>query len=61
MTADFQYQDMLPTGEHHETPYRLLTTDGVRTVEAPARHLLEVDPAVLNLLTTEAKSNTAHS
>ena len=60
MTADFQYQDMLPTGEHHETPYRLLTTDGVRTVEAAGRHFLEVDPAVLSLLTAEAMRDIAH-
>ena len=51
---------MLPTGEHHETPYRLLTTDGVRTVEAAGRHFLEVDPAVLSLLTAEAMRDIAH-
>ena len=51
---------MLPMGEHHDTPYRLLTTDGVRTVEAAGRHFLEVDPAVLSLLTAEAMRDIAH-
>ncbi len=60
VTADFQYQDMLPMGEHHDTPFRLLTTDGVRTVEAAGRHFLEVDPAVLSLLTAEAMRDIAH-
>jgi fumarate hydratase, class I len=60
VTADFQYQDMLPNGEHHDTPYRLLTTEGVRTVEAAGWHFLEVDPAVLSLLTAEAMRDIAH-
>jgi fumarate hydratase class I len=51
---------MLPSGEHHDTPYRLLTTDGVRTVEAAGRTFLEVDPAVLSLLTAEAMRDIAH-
>ena len=30
---------MLPPAQHHDTPYRLLTTDGVRTIEAAGRQL----------------------
>ena len=41
-------------------PYRLLTTDGVRTVEAAGRRFLEVDPAALTLLTAEAMRDIAH-
>ncbi len=51
---------MLPAGEHHDTPYRLLTSDGVRPIEAAGRQLLEVDPAVLTLLTAEAMRDIAH-
>lgn len=32
--ADFRYEDMLPIGDD-PTPYRLLTTEGVETVEGP--------------------------
>ena len=41
--ADFAYEDLLPIGAD-ETPYRLLTTDGVRSVDGPGgRTFLEVD------------------
>ena len=51
---------MLPAGGHDDTPYRLVTTDGVRTVEAAGRRFLEVDPALLTLLTAEAMRDIAH-
>ncbi len=35
MTAEFAYAPLLPLGED-TTEYRLLTTDGVDVVEAPA-------------------------
>ena len=57
--AEFDYTEMLPTGPD-ETPYRLLTTDGVRTVEAAGRTFLEVDPAALTLLTDTAMHDIAH-
>ena len=34
--ADFAYEDLLPIGAD-ETPYRLLTTEGVRAVDGPGR------------------------
>ena len=47
--ADFAYEDLLPIGAD-ETPYRLLTTEGVRTVEGPGgRTFLEVGPEALRL------------
>ncbi len=60
MSDDFVYQDMLPAGHHDDTPYRLLTTDGVSTSRAGGRELLEVDPAVLTLLTAEAMRDMSH-
>ena len=60
MSNDFVYQDMLPAGQHDDTPYRLLTTDGVSTIRAGGRELLEVDPAVLTMLTAEAMRDISH-
>ncbi|MGJ3508476.1 fumarate hydratase [Enemella sp. A6] len=58
--AEFAYEDLLPLGED-ETPYRLLTTEGVRTVEGPGgRTFLEVDPEALRLLTETAMHDIAH-
>lgn len=56
---DFRYSDLLPTGRD-ETPYRLLTTEGVSTFEANGRTFLQVDPAALRLLTAEAMHDIAH-
>ena len=36
--ADFAYSDLLPTGPD-ETPYRLVTTEGVSAVEADGQTL----------------------
>ena len=49
---DFEYADLLPTGPD-ETPYRLLTTEGVSTVEAGGRTFLQVEPEALRLLTDD--------
>ncbi|WP_405496050.1 fumarate hydratase [Nocardia sp. NBC_00511] len=60
MTApDFLYSDLLPIGKD-ETPYRLLTTEGVSTFEAGGRTFLQVDPEVLRLLTAEAMHDISH-
>ncbi len=56
---DFSYADLLPTGAD-ETPYRLLTTDGVRTLDAGGRSFLEVAPEALTLLTDTAMHDIAH-
>ena len=47
---EFRYSDLLPSGAD-ETPYRLLSTEGVSTFEANGRTFLQVDPAALELLT----------
>jgi fumarate hydratase, class I len=57
--ADFTYTDLLPLGPA-DVDYRLLTTEGVSTVEAAGRSFLEVDPEALRLLTAEAMRDIAH-
>ena len=59
MEDDFRYSDLLPTGRD-ETPYRLLSTEGVSTFEAGGRTFLQVEPAALRLLTSEAMHDIAH-
>lgn len=58
--AQFAYEDLLPIGAD-DTPYRLLTSEGVRTVEGPGgRTFLEVDPEALRLLAQTAMHDIAH-
>ena len=58
--ADFAYEDLLPLGED-PTPYRLLTTEGVSTVEGPGgAPFLRVEPEALRLLTETAMHDIAH-
>ncbi|HCK78680.1 MAG TPA: fumarate hydratase [Actinobacteria bacterium] len=57
--ADFDYTDLLPTGPD-ETPYRLVTSDGVEVVEAAGRTFLQVQPEALRLLTFEAMRDISH-
>jgi fumarate hydratase, class I len=57
--SDFQFQEMLPLGTD-ETPYRLLSRDGVSTFEAAGKTFLRVDPQALTLLTRTAMRDIAH-
>jgi fumarate hydratase class I len=57
---EFRFTDLLPHAEADTTPYRLLTTEGVRTVEAGGRTFLEVDPEALRLLAETAMHDIAH-
>ena len=58
--TDFAYSDVLPVGDD-ETPYRLLTTDGVSVVDGPGgRQFLEVAPEALRRLTETAMHDIAH-
>ncbi|SUE17151.1 fumarate hydratase class I [Rhodococcus gordoniae] len=58
--ADFLYEDLLPIGED-PTEYRLLTTEGVSTVEGPdGRTFLKVEPEALRLLTETALHDISH-
>ncbi|MDT3399954.1 fumarate hydratase [Streptomyces sp. B1866] len=56
---EFAYTDLLPLGED-TTPYRLVTTEGVRTVQAAGRTFLTVEPEALRLLAEEAMHDIAH-
>ena len=57
---EFEYEDLLPLGADN-TAYRLLTKEGVRTVEGPdGRSFLEVAPEALRLLTETAMHDIAH-
>jgi fumarate hydratase class I len=56
---DFRYTPLLPTGPD-ETPYRLLTSDGVSTVTALGRAFLQVEPAALQLLAHAAIRDVSH-
>ena len=57
---EFRYADMLPIG-HDETPYRLLTTEGVEVVDGPdGRKFLKVAPEALTLLAETAMHDIAH-
>jgi fumarate hydratase class I len=57
--SEFVYQDLLPLGED-ATPYRRLTTEGVRRVTLGDRTFLEVDGAALTRLAREAMRDIAH-
>ncbi|MGW8811801.1 fumarate hydratase [Gordonia terrae] len=56
---EFLYSDLLPTGAD-ETPYRLITTDGVSTFSAGGRTFLQVDPEAIRRLTAEAMHDISH-
>jgi len=56
---EFDYSPMLPIGPD-ETPYRLLTTDGIDTFEAGGRTFLTVEPEVLRALTETAVHDMEH-
>jgi fumarate hydratase class I len=55
----FRYSDLLPIGPD-ETPYRLVTTEGVSTFEAGGRTFLQVAPEAVQRLTAEAMHDIAH-
>ncbi|MBK6669083.1 MAG: fumarate hydratase [Actinobacteria bacterium] len=57
--TDFAYSELLPLGAD-DTPYRLLTTDGVSTFEAGGERFLRVEPEALTLLTSTAMRDIAH-
>ncbi|MCW2867454.1 MAG: fumA [Marmoricola sp.] len=56
---DLDYSDLLPIGPD-DTPYRLVTTEGVSTFEVDGRTFLKVEPEALRRLTAEAMHDIAH-
>jgi fumarate hydratase class I len=57
--TDVAFTELLPIGPD-ETPYRLLTSEGVSTVEAAGRTFLQIEPEALTLLTRTAFRDIAH-
>ena len=57
--SDPTFTELLPLGPD-TTEYRCISTDGVRTVDTPLGAMLDVDPAAIRLLTTEAMREIAH-
>ena len=56
---EFLYSDLLPTGAD-ETPYRLITTEGVSTISVDGQTFLKVDPEAIRRLTAEAMHDISH-
>ncbi|HWG11696.1 MAG TPA: fumarate hydratase [Streptosporangiaceae bacterium] len=56
---EFGYSDLLPLGDD-DTPYRLLSTEGVRTRQSFGTTFTEVEPQALTLLTSTAMHDIAH-
>ena len=56
---DFDFTELLPLGDD-DTPYRLVTTEGVSTFETPEGTFLKVDPEAIRQLTAEAMHDIAH-
>jgi fumarate hydratase class I len=56
---EFAYTDLLPLGQD-DTEYRLLTTEGVSTLQAGDRTFLQVEPEALRLLTETAIHDISH-
>jgi fumarate hydratase class I len=55
----FEFQTLLPA-KHEDTPYRLITTEGVSTKKAFGKRFLVVEPSALTRLTDEAMADIAH-
>lgn len=56
---NFSYSDLLPLGED-TTKYRLVSREGVSVVKLGEREFLQVEPAALELLTSEAIHDINH-
>ena len=57
---DFQYQEMFPHATHIETPWRLLSSDGVSVDTFHGRKMLVVQPSALTLLAAAAIRDISH-
>jgi fumarate hydratase class I len=56
---EFDFTELLPLGPD-STEYRLLTTDGVATLDTAAGRFLRVEPEALTLITETAMRDIAH-
>ncbi|WP_285751186.1 fumarate hydratase [Lentzea sp. NBRC 105346] len=60
MPTTFEYSDVLPLAKDTHTEYRLVTSEGVKVVEAGGRKFLEIAPETLTLLAKEAIRDIQH-
>ena len=58
-SPEFEFTELFPLA-HDDTPFRLVTTDGVSTVETPLGTMLKVEPSAITRLTQEAMRDIAH-
>ena len=56
---EFAFTELLPLGADN-TPYRLVTTEGVSTFDTPEGTFLNVEPEAIRQLTAEAMREIAH-
>ncbi len=56
----FEYQEILASSHHDDTPFRQLTSDHVSTFTARGKTFLDVAPAALTLLAKTAMRDIAH-
>jgi len=56
---EFEFTEILPLGEDN-TPYRLVTTEGVSSFDTPEGTFLRVSPEALTRITREAMRDIAH-
>ena len=57
--AEFDFTELFPQTPH-DTPWRLVSTEGVSTVDTPLGTMLRVEPEALTRLTQEAMRDIAH-
>lgn len=57
--AEFKYEDMFQLGKD-STEYRLLSKDGISTIEIEGKSYLKVSPESMTLLTQEAMKDVSH-
>jgi fumarate hydratase class I len=58
-SPEFEFTELFPLA-HDDTPFRLVTTEGVSTVETPLGTMLKVEPSAITRLTSEAMRDIAH-
>jgi fumarate hydratase class I len=59
MADDFAFTELLPLADD-DTPYRLVSTEGVSTFDTPEGTFLKVEPEAIRRLTAEAMHDIAH-
>ena len=59
LDAEFGFTELLPLSGD-DTPFRLVSTEGVSTVETPLGTFLKVEPEAIRRLTAEAMREIAH-